>query len=160
MNIHMRLLNPKTLSSSLLVFTLFFSSLNTTAQVYDIDYTVDYINGKLDDKCKVFSEKKNLRVEFYYNGEPARIDYLFPESIDFDEGISYSESEGAVIVACYEKAGKCIERDIIKRDTKILYDRTNLTTGCSDDCAGLTEAMKHLIKLYVLDDVERTEPFE
>ncbi|NQV53005.1 MAG: hypothetical protein HQ500_07465 [Flavobacteriales bacterium] len=156
----MRLFNPKALSSFLLVFTLSFSALNASAQDYDVDYTVDYINGKLDNKCKVFSEKKNLRVEFYHNGEPVRIDYLFPESIDFDEGIYYSESEGAVIVACYEKAGKCIERDIIKRDTKILYDRTNLTTGCSDDCDGLAEAMKHLIKLYVLDDVERTEPFE
>ena len=58
-----------------------------------------------------------------------------------------------------KKQENALNRDIIKRDTKILYDRTKLTTGCSDDCAGLTEAMKHLIKLYALDDVERTEPY-
>ncbi|MEQ9187118.1 MAG: hypothetical protein RLP15_05235 [Cryomorphaceae bacterium] len=156
----MRLILPGALSAFLLFSGVVLSNQNAAAQDYDVDYTVDYINAKLDGKCKVFSEKKNLRVEFYYNGEPARIDYLFPESIDFDQGIYYSDSEGAVIVSCYEKAGKCIERDIIKRDTKILYDRTNLTTNCSGDCSGLEEAMKHLIKLYVLDSVERTEPFE
>lgn len=160
MNIHMRLFIPSALSAFLVFSAVVLSSHDAAAQDYDVDYTVDYINGKLDGKCKLFSEKKNLRVEFYYNGEAARIDYLFPESIDFDEGIYYSESEGAVIVSCYEKAGKCIERDIIKRDTKILYDRTNLTTECAGECSGLVEAMKHLIKLYVLDSVERTEPFE
>lgn len=141
-------------------FVCFAVVQNSNAQTYDVDYTVDYINGKLDGKCKLFSEKKNLRVEFYYKGEAARIDYIFPESIDFEEGIYYSESEGAVIISCYEKAGKCIERDIIKRDSKLLYDRTNLTSECTDGCVGLVEAAKHLILLYVEDDVERSEPFE
>jgi hypothetical protein len=130
------------------------------AQEYDEDYTIEYINKQLDKNCQIFSEKKNLRIEYYAHGEPVRIDYIFPESIDFEEGIYYSESEGAVIVACYEKAGKCIERDIIKRNSKILYDRSNLTTTCTDGCAGAVEAMKHLIKLYIMDDVERSEPFE
>lgn len=130
------------------------------AQEYDADYTVSYINKQLDKNCQIFHEKKNLRIEYYAHGEAVRIDYLFPESIDFEEGIYYSDSEEAVIVACYEKAGKCIERDIIKRNSKILYDRSNLTTTCTDGCSGVVEAMKHLIKLYIMDDVERTEPFE
>ena len=142
----------------LIPFGMLVTSAN--AQDYDEDYTVDYINSKLDGKCQLFSEKKNLRVEFSAGGEIARIDYIFPESIDFEEGIYFSESEGAVIVSCYEKAGKCIERDILKRDSKILYDRTNLTTNCGSSCDGVVEAMKHLIKLYVLEEVERTEPFE
>lgn len=130
------------------------------AQEYDADYTVSYINEQLDKNCQIFHEKKNLRIEYYAHGEAVRIDYIFPESIDFEEGIYYSDSEEAVIVSCYEKAGKCIERDIIKRNSKILYDRSNLTTTCTDGCEGLVEAMKHLIKLYIMDDVERTEPFE
>lgn len=140
---------------------MFFSnSFTVSAQTYDENHTLEYINSKLEKKCRVFAEKKNLRVEFYAGGEPVRIDYLFPESIDFEKGIYFSESEGAVIVSCYEKAGKCIERDILKRDSKILYDRTNLTTTCANDCNGVVEAMKHLVKLYVLEDYERTEPFE
>lgn len=144
----------------ILLISFISTTIDVSAQTYDEDYTLDYINSHLEKKCRVFAEKKNIRVEFYAGGEPARIDYLFPVSIDFDEGIYFSESEGAVIVSCYEKAGKCIERDIIKRDSKILYDRTNLTTTCDNGCAGVVEAMKHLIKLYVLDEVERTEPFE
>ncbi|HAQ69782.1 MAG TPA: hypothetical protein DCR48_02285 [Flavobacteriales bacterium] len=151
----------KFLSLFLLITSLSIISISTLkAQTYDEHYTVDYINSQLEKKCHVFTEKKNIRVEFYAGGVPVRIDYLFPKSLDFDNGIYFSESEGSVIVSCYEKAGKCIERDIIKRDSKIVYDRTNLTTTCTNGCAGLVEAMKHLIKLYVLDDVERTEPFE
>lgn len=131
-----------------------------SAQQYDEKSTLEYINGKLDGKCALFTEKKNLRVEYYSSGETVRIDYIFPESIDFEKGIYFAESEGAVIITCYEAAGKCIERDIIKRNSKILYDRTNLTASCEGDCNGLVEATKHLIKLYVLDDVERTQPFE
>ena len=144
----------------ILLISFISSSLSTSAQTYDEDYTAEYISSHLEKKCRVFTEKKNLRVEFYAGGEAVRIDYLFPESIDFEEWIYFSKSEGAVIVSCYEKAGKCIERDIIKRDSKILYDRTNLPTTCADECLGVVEAMKHLIKLYVFDDVERTEPFE
>ena len=145
------------------IFTLILSLMavgNLGAQDYDMDYTVDYINEKLDDNCQLFVEKKNIRVEFYMNNETVRVDYLFPETIDYENGISYSESEGAVIITCYEKAGKCIERDIVKRDSKFLYDRCNLTTACEAPCQGLVEAVKHLIQLYNFDKVERTEPFE
>lgn len=141
-----------------LLFLLNFSVIK--AQKYDVATTVEYINQQLDKNCKIFDEKKNLRIEYYANGEKVRVDYLFPETINYDDGIFFSDSEGALIVTCYEKAGKCIERDIIKRDSKILYDRSNLTTTCADGCKGAVEAMKHLIKLYVLDNVERTEPFE
>lgn len=148
--------------TQLSLVTLFLSiSFEPYAQKYDEDYTVSFINSKLDNKCKLFSEKKNLRIEYYAGSEVVRIDYIFPESIDIEKGIYYSENEGALIVSCFEKAGKCIERDIIKRDSKILYDRSNLTTTCEDEsCKALEEAMKHLIKLYIFDDVERTEPFE
>ena len=159
MNIHMTLRTLTSLTLLLTVFTLQTSFQSVQAQSYDEDYTVDFINKHLDGKCALFSEKKNIRVEFYLNGEPARIDYIFPESIDPENGIYYSKDESAVIVSCYEKAGKCIERDIIKRDTKLLYDRTNLTTECIDDCASLEAAVKHLILLYIEDEVERTEPF-
>jgi hypothetical protein len=146
--------------SILLFFTLIIGPTDTRAQSYDLDYTTSFINELLDGKCALFVEKKNIRVEYYLNGEAARIDYIFPESIDFETGIYYSESEGAVIISCYEKAGKCIERDILKRDTKLLYDRTNLTTTCTGEtCKQLKEAVKHLVKLYVLEDYERTEPF-
>lgn len=144
----------------LMTMLLSFAWSDSRSQDYGIDETVKFINDRLDGKCALFAEKKNLRVEFYLNGEPARIDYIFPASIDFEEGIYYSESEGAVIISCYEKAGKCIERDIIKRDTKLLYDRTNLTTECDDNCDALEKAAKHLIKLYVLEDYELTEPFD
>ena len=150
----------KPIQSLALILVTTFISLTAHGQEYDVDYTVYFINKKLDKKCALFAEKKNLRVEFYYNGEAARIDYIFPESIDFEKGVYYSSEEGAVIVSCYEKAGKCIERDIIKRDVKMLYDRTNLTSECTDDCGALEEAVKHLIQLYVFDNVERTEPFE
>lgn len=150
----------RTILSILLISLISGSFAESNAQQYDEDYTLKYINSKLDGKCEVFAEKKNIRVEYKVNGELARVDYIFPESIDFEKGIYYSENEGAVIVTCYEKAGKCIERDIVKRDSKFLYDRTNLTTSCSENCNGLEAAVKHLVMLYVLDDVSRTEPFE
>lgn len=131
------------------------------AQTYDTDYTVDYINERLSDVCKIFSERKNLRIEYYSNGEPVRIDYIFPSSIDFENGILYSTDEQAVVIGCYEKAGRCIEREILKHGRKILYDRTNLEAKCEgDECEALATAVQHLIKLYVLDDYERTQPFE
>lgn len=131
------------------------------AQTYDADYTVSYINEHLSDVCKIFSERKGLRVEFYANGEPVRVDYINPASIDYEEGIRYAEDEHAVILTCYEEAGKCIERQIIKHGSRLFYDRTNLGTTCSGEaCKGLETAVKHLIMLYVLDDYERTEPFE
>lgn len=136
-----------------------FSPLVSSAQTYDQDYTVKYINDQLESSCELFGEKKNIRIEYSGGGEVVRIDYLFPETIDF-ENISYSESEGAVVIACYEKAGKCIERDVVKRDSKLLYNRTNLATSCTgDQCESLVNAMKHLILLYTDKHVERTEPF-
>ena len=156
----MRLITLKNMPLFVAAFAFVVMVQKSNAQTYDVDYTVEYINGKLDGKCKLFSEKKNLRVEFYDNSGVARMDYIFPESIDFEEGIVYSENEGAVLLKCYEKAGRCIESDIIKRDSKILRNRTNLSSECTDGCVGLVEAAKHLILLYVEDDVERTEPFE
>ncbi|MBT3647071.1 MAG: hypothetical protein HN542_02395 [Flavobacteriales bacterium] len=136
-----------------------FSPLVSSAQTYDQDYTVKYINDQLESSCELFAEKKNVRIEYSGGGEVVRIDYLFPESINIEE-ISYSESEGAVVIACYEKAGKCIERDVVKRDSKLLYNRTNLATGCSgEDCESLVNAVKHLLLLFTDKHLERTEPF-
>lgn len=135
--------------------------LRLDAQNYDAEYTLGYINERLTDVCKIFGERKGLRVEFYSNGEPVRVDYINPASIDYEEGIYYADDEHAIILSCYEEAGKCIERQIIKHGSRLFYDRTNLGTACSGDaCKGLETALEHLIMLYVLDDYERTQPFE
>lgn len=144
---------------STLTFTLLATL--TFAQSYDRDYTVDFINERISDVCKVFHEKKNLRIEYYAKGEPVRIDYIFPASIDYEKGVYYSEDEDAIILTCYDKAGKCIEREILKHGSKIFYDRSNVKTNCSgEDCTALQTAFQHLIMLYVVDDYERTTPFE
>ncbi|GAB4377313.1 MAG: hypothetical protein Kow0075_05660 [Salibacteraceae bacterium] len=144
-----------------LMICLLGMTCGSQAQEYDREYTVKYINDRLSDVCRLFDEKRNLRLEFYAKGEPVRIDYIFPESVDFEKGVYYSESEKAVIITCYDQAGKCIEREILKHGSKIFYDRTNLETDCeSENCQALVNAVRHLIMLYVLDDVERTTPFE
>jgi hypothetical protein len=131
------------------------------AQTYDRDYTANYINKKTTNDCKLFLEKKNMRIEFYNNGQPVRIDYIFPASIDYENAVEYSEDEGALIFACYEQAGKCIEREIVKHGSKILYERSNLLVECSpEEGAALAEAGKHLIQLYNDKHHFRDKPFE
>ena len=133
----------------------------TMSQTYDRHYTVDFINGFTTDDCEVFFEKKNLRIEYYAHGEAVRIDYIFPETIDYEEGVYFSLEEKALIFSCYKKAGKQIEREIIKHDSKMLYDRSNVKVICEErDCEALVTASKHLIQLYLDDDYERTTPFE
>ena len=147
----------------LLILTsiVIFSTTIAYAQELDKQYTTDYINEKTTEVCKIFQEKKNLRIEFYSKGEPVRIDYLFPETIDSEEGIYYSENEKAIVFSCYEKAGKQIEREILKQGSKLLYDRSNLKVNCEGaECDALITASKHLIKLYSEDDYVRTKPFE
>ena len=144
----------------ILLFSL-IGTLQMHSQTYDKTYTVDYINNKTTDACKLFHSKKDLRIEFYANGEPVRIDYIFPGSIDFEKGVYYAESEQAIVISCYEQAGKCIEREIIKHGSKLLYDRSNLKVNCTgNECEALATAMKHLIQLYSVDDYERAQPFE
>jgi len=148
------------LISKILLFSLVFSFLQEgISQTYDKDYTVNYINDHVESSCKLFAEKKNLRIEYYSNGEALRMDYIFPETIDLENGVTFNKEEGALILSCYDKAGKCIERDIIKRDSKILYERSNLPMTCTD-CDGTTEAMKHLIMLYLDKKHTRDTPFE
>lgn len=131
------------------------------AQNLDRAYTVEYINASADESCKIFDKKKNFRIEYTSNETPVRIDYIFPEMINYEDGIYYSEDEQAIILVCYEKAGKGIEREILKQDRKILYDRTNFKVACEGEkCKGVETAFKHLIQLYVEKDYERTEPFE
>lgn len=147
------------------LFVLFFAMLGfpdrLLSQSYDADYTVNYINKHLGDACKIFSERKHVRVEFYAGGQLVRIDHIFPDAIDYETGINYNEEEGAIIVSCYEQAGKCIQREILKHGSRLPHERTTLTTGCTGaDCKSLETAFKHLIMLYVLDDYERTQPFE
>lgn len=143
-----------TLFSSLFCFNIY-------SQVLDREYTVRFINEAADESCKLFDEKRNFRIEYYSDGNPVRIDYLFPEMIDYENGIIYSADENAIILTCYEKAGKGIEREILKQDRKILYDRTNFKVSCEEEkCKAVETAFKHLIQLYVEKDYERTEPFE
>lgn len=147
---------------SFLVIGLLTSAFSAVSQdiVYDEDYTLSYINERLDKQCQLKLERKNLVVEFRQKGELVRVDYIFPETIE-PEGIYYSEEEGAVIVVCFEKAGDCIQREILKLDRKMGYSRSNLTSNCAaEDCTGLAVAVQHLIKLYTLDEYERTKPFE
>ncbi len=128
--------------------------------VYDEEYTVKYINDRLASKCQLQLERKNIVVEFYEKGRLVRVDHIFPESID-PEKIYYSAEEGAVIIKCFEKAGRCIDREIIKLKKKNGYDRCNLITKCApEDCTGMATAVQHLINLFTLDDYERTKPFE
>mgnify|MGYP000120579286 CR=1 FL=1 len=131
------------------------------SQTYDRQYTVDFINGFTSEECEVFFEKKNLRIEYYAHGEAVRIDYIFPETIDYEEGVYYSTEENALVYSCYKKAGKQIEREIIKHGSKLLYDRSNIKVNCEGgDCDALVTASKHLIQLYLDKDFERTTPFE
>lgn len=149
------------LFTSLLVMGLTAVQTVQAQTPYDEASTIEYINARLNSTCKLFSEKKNLRIEFYDGTELVRVDYVFPNSVDFEKGVYYSEDEKALILSCYTEAGKCMERRIIKHKTKNFYERTNLETSCSgDDCKALETAVKHLIMLYVLDDYERTQPFE
>ena len=144
----------------ILLFSL-IGALQLQSQTYDKAYTVDYINSRTTDACKLFNSKKDLRIEFYSNGEPVRIDYIFPGSIDFEKGVYYADSEESIVVSCYKQAGKRIEREIIKHGSKLLYDRSNLQVTCAgSECEALSTAMKHLIQLYSVDDHERTQPFE
>ena len=129
-------------------------------RILDEDYTVEYINQRLKSKCQLKLQRKDFLVEFYEDNELVRIDHVFPETID-PEGIYYSEDEGALILRCFEGAGRCIERSILKLDRRMGYDRCNLTADCTDqDCSGLETAVRHLIYLYTLDEYERTKPFE
>jgi ribosome-associated translation inhibitor RaiA len=145
----------------ILTTTLLFSTIIGISQTYDKEYTVEYINAKTSEVCKIFQEKKNIRIEFYSNGQPVRIDYIFPGTIDIEKGIYYSEDEQAIVFSCYEKAGKQIEREILKHGSKLLYDRSNLKVDCSEgECEALVTASKHLIQLYVEKGYERTKPFE
>ncbi len=148
---------------SIMIFTaaVLLAAAEGYTQDLDKEYTANYINEKTTEVCKIFQEKKNLRIEFYSKGEPVRIDYIFPRTIDYEEGIYYSADENAIIFSCYEKAGKQIEREILRHGSKLLYDRSNLKVICDGhNCDPLITASKHLIQLYVEDDYERTQPFE
>lgn len=141
----------------------FFSTYSFTTlgqKALDEEYTANYINERLSENCQLKLNRKDIEVHYFEDGELVRIDYIFPESIDPDQ-VSYSESEDAVLMVCFDAAGKCIEREIFKLDRKAAYNRCNLIADCkSKDCSGLETAVIHLINLYTLDDYERTKPFE
>ena len=146
-----------------MILTTTMSILASTAfgQTYDKEYTVNYINSKTTDDCKVLIEKKNIRIEFYSDGNPVRIDYIFPESIDYENSLAYSEDEGALVFKCYSEAGKCINREIPKHGSKLIYDRSNLLLDCTtEEGEAIAEAGKHLIQLYIDKRHTRSEPFD
>lgn len=136
--------------------------INAQTNEYDLDYTTNYINERIDPACKVFAEKKNIRVEYYAKGKTVRIDEFYPEAIDIENSLNYSETEKAMILSCYENAGKCVEREILIHGTKLFYNRINLLSHCQGaECQNLERALRHLIMLYIADeDYLRTKPFE
>jgi hypothetical protein len=138
------------------------SVIHAQTNEYDLDYTINYINQRIDPACKVFSEKKNIRVEYYSQGKTVRIDEFYPEAIDLENSLNYSEAEQAMILSCYENSGKCVKREILIHGTKLYYDRINLLSHCEGtECQNLERALKHLMMLYIADDdYIRTKPFE
>ncbi|MEZ4722101.1 MAG: hypothetical protein R2813_09530 [Flavobacteriales bacterium] len=100
-----------------------------------------------DESCQLFNEDGNLRIEYTSKGQVARIDYLFPEMIDTEKGIYYSQEESSVIISCWDKAQDCIEREIVIRDTRQFYERTNLKMKCGDQCDAAALAIKQIITL-------------
>ena len=150
-------------SLTLSLAILSISNLNyAQTNEYDLDYTTKYINERIDPACKVFAEKKNIRVEYYAKGKTVRIDEFYPEAIDLENSLNYSETEKAMILSCYENAGKCVEREILIHGTKLFYDRINLLSHCEGtECQNLERALRHLIMLYIADgDYLRTKPFD
>ena len=138
------------------------SFIHAQTNEYDLEYTTKYINDRIDPACKVFAEKKNVRVEYYAKGKTVRIDEFYPEAIDLENSLNYSETEKAIILSCYENAGKCVKREILIHGTKLFYDRINLLSHCEGtECQNLERALRHLIMLYIADDdYQRTKPFE
>lgn len=138
------------------------SLIHAQTNEYDLDYTINYINQRIDQSCKVFSEKKNIRVEYFSNGKTIRIDEFYPEAIDLENSPIYSDTEQALILSCYENAGKCVKREILTHGTKLYYDRINLLAHCEGtECQNLERALRHLMMLYIAeDDYQRTKPFE
>lgn len=136
--------------------------INAQTNEYDLDYTINYINQRIDPACKVFSEKKNIRVEYYSQEKTIRIDEFYPEAIDLENSLNFSETEKAIILSCHENAGKCVEREILIHGTKLFYDRINLLSHCEGtECQNLERALRHLMMLYIADDdYIRTKPFE
>ncbi|MEZ4721829.1 MAG: hypothetical protein R2813_08150 [Flavobacteriales bacterium] len=144
-----------------MIFLLSIIDTKVSAQEMDAEYTINYLNKRTTEACKIFSSKKDIRIEFYSNGNPVRIDYVFPSTIDFENGITYSPDDQSISIKCYEKAGKQVERNILKNGSKLFYDRSNLLVNCTgEDCDAIVTAMKHLIQLYAVDDYERSKPFE
>jgi hypothetical protein len=131
------------------------------SQEYSVDYTLKYINSKIQN-CEVSWNQKNnnLLITYFSKGEKARVDQLFIGDLDV-ESVVYSVEESAVIVRCAEQFKDCVKREILTRDAISYYPRTNLSTACSNnDCVGLTNAIKHLIYLHTVEDYQRTKPFE
>jgi len=134
--------------------------LMSQAQTLDQDYTIKYINSRLNN-CDIQVNKNSfLIVTFYSKGQKARIDELFIGDID-PTSIAYFPEEGAVILRCTEKQGDCVKREMLLRDAISYYPRVNLTSGCSEnDCKALERAVKHLVLLNTDSDYARTTPFE
>ncbi len=145
----------------ILITTMPILASTAFGQTYDRKYTAAYINSKTTDECKLFIEKKNIRIEFNNNGNPVRIDYIFPKSINYENSLVYSKDEGALVFQCYSEAGKCINREIPKHGSKLIYDRSNLLLDCTpEEGEALAEAGKHLIQLYINKRHTRSEPFD
>lgn len=123
-------------------------------------YTMKYINDRIAENCEVRTDDGYIVASFYRGNEIVREDYVYMADVK-PEDVHYSESEKAIILTCFDKAGDCVDRNILVNGIRKGYNRVNLPTGCSgEDCKALVNAVRHLLYLYVLDDYERTKPFE
>jgi len=155
-------MNSSTTIKTLPLLTFFFLvTLFSPANAQEIteDQTLEYINSKLADGCQV-QTKKLFNVTFSKNGDVFREDRIALEDLD-PESMSYNEEEGKLIVRCYDRSGKCIDRSIYKQDLRRGYSRIAFPLkGGVEEAEGIQKALLHLINLEMDDDYSSSEWFE
>lgn len=122
--------------------------------------TMRYINKKLGGKCSLEVTRGIMNASYFEDGELYRADKVKFEALDIKKK-SFEKDTKVFFIPCLEE--ECVERKIIKGNTKKYYSRISFSLDHMDEKGvdGLMKAFQHIYNLdFAPPGYERTQPFE
>ncbi|HBF88782.1 MAG TPA: hypothetical protein DDX39_09085 [Bacteroidales bacterium] len=141
-------------------FLSFFLFSTCFSQEVTMEKTIDYLNKKLQGKCKI-SLKSLATIEFLQENQVYREDKFHLQSLD-PSLVIFIPEDNVVKLSCVADEEECFARWIYKNDIKRYYSRLNIPTEGLDEKSiqGIEKAFKHMIKLSLEPDYKLYEFFE
>lgn len=124
-----------------------------------MEETTSFINSKLGGKCTLEVIRGVINLKWYENGTLVREDKMDIRDVD-STAIAYVAEEQAVIIPCKKGKEECVDRKLLVSKKRKFYSRLNMLVDSEKNGQALSKALRHLIRLVLIQGYASAAPFE